>query len=44
MMNEISVEPQFNVPEKVLYFSKLHLIVSKGGANSADIEALSFYI
>ena len=43
MMDERSMNTPCDVPEKYLYSSKLRLIVSKGGANSADLDSLGLY-
>ena len=45
MMGERSMNTPCDVPEKYLYLysSKLRLIVSKGGANSADLDSLGLY-
>ena len=42
MMDQISVDTPCDVPEKI-FFSKLRLIISEVGANSADLNALGCY-
>ena len=43
-MDEISVDTPCDVPEKApILYTKLRLAVSKGDANSADLETLGLY-
>ena len=43
VMDEIGVDTLYDVSRWYFYSSKLPLIVSKGGVNSADLDALGFF-
>ena len=43
MMDQISVDTSCDAQRRYFYSSKFRLVVSKGGANSFDMDALGFY-